>query len=45
MISSNLNLDQVRARYGAPIASRLEGSYLSLPFFGEDIRLQKKRGV
>lgn len=45
VISSNLNLEQVRARYGAPIASRLEGAYLSLPFFGEDIRLQKKRGV
>ena len=45
VISSNLNLDQIRARYGAPIASRLEGAYLSLPFFGEDIRLQKKRGV
>lgn len=45
VISSNLNLEQIRARYGAPIASRLEGAYLSLPFFGEDIRLQKKRGV
>lgn len=43
VISSNLDLDGVRARYTPQAASRLEGEYRGLPFLGEDIRLQKKR--
>ena len=45
VISSNLTMDQVRARYTPQIASRLEGEYRVLPFYGEDIRLQKKRDL
>ena len=42
VISSNLTMDDVRGRYSPQIASRLEGEYRVLPFFGEDIRLQRK---
>ena len=34
-------MDDVRGRYSAQVASRLAGEYRTLPFFGEDIRLQK----
>ena len=43
VISSNLTMDQVRARYPPQIASRLEGEYRVLPFYGEDIRLLRKQ--
>lgn len=42
VISSNLSMDGVRARYNGQTASRLEGEYRVLRFYGEDIRLQKK---
>lgn len=42
VISSNLSLEDVRARYQPMIASRLEGEYEPLFFVGEDIRLQRK---
>ena len=42
MISSNLSMDGMRARYNGQTASRLEGEYRALRFFGEDIRLQRK---
>ena len=45
VISSNLSMDDVRRRYSPQIASRLEGEYRVLPFFGEDIRLLRKRGM
>ena len=43
VISSNLTMDQVRQRYTPQIASRLEGEYRALPFYGEDIRLLRKQ--
>lgn len=43
IISTNLSPDELGARYGAAILSRLEGEYRILPFFGEDIRKLKKR--
>ncbi len=43
IISTNLSPDELGARYGAAIRSRLEGEYRILPFFGEDIRRLKKR--
>ena len=43
VISSNLTMDQVRARYTPQIASRLEGEYRVLPFYGEVIRLLRKQ--
>ena len=42
VISSNLTMDQVRQRYTPQISSRLEGEYRVLPFYGQDIRLQRK---
>ena len=36
-------MGQVRERYTPQIASRLEGEYRVLPFYGEDIRLQRKQ--
>ncbi|MBR2935332.1 MAG: ATP-binding protein [Oscillospiraceae bacterium] len=42
IISSNLSMDEVARRYSPQIASRLEGEYHALHFFGEDIRKQKK---
>lgn len=42
VISSNLDMDAVRERYVPQVASRLEGEFQELPFFGRDIRLQKK---
>lgn len=42
IISSNYSLDDLRGRYTPQILSRLEGEYEPLPFFGQDIRIQKK---
>ena len=42
VISTNLTVDDIRQRYSPQIASRLEGEFHVLHFFGEDIRLQKK---
>lgn len=42
VISSNLDMDEVRGRYVGQVASRLEGEFQELPFFGRDIRLQRK---
>ena len=43
IISTNLTSDDIRRRYTPQLASRLEGEYHMLRFFGEDIRLQKKQ--
>ena len=43
VISSNLGIAEVRTRYTPQIASRLEGEYQFLRFFGQDIRLQRKQ--
>ena len=42
IVSTNLKLDELARRYGPQTASRLEGEYRVLPFFGEDIRRLKK---
>ena len=42
VISSNLTMEDVARRYAPQIASRLEGEYHVLHFFGDDIRLLKK---
>lgn len=44
VISSNLDKGALRQRYSPQVASRLEGAYLFLPFFGQDIRLLRKTG-
>ncbi|MCD7946749.1 MAG: ATP-binding protein [Oscillospiraceae bacterium] len=45
IISTNLSIDDIYARYSAQIASRLDGEYRLLPFYGEDIRRQRKKQV
>ena len=45
VISTNLNTDELGRRYSPQIASRLQGSFLLLPFVGEDIRVMKNRGL
>ena len=42
VISSNLSMEEAAQRYAPQIASRLEGEYHILHFFGDDIRLLKK---
>ncbi|NLO48554.1 MAG: ATP-binding protein [Clostridiales bacterium] len=43
IISSNLSIRDIRRRYSAQIASRLEGEYMNLVFDGKDIRLIKNK--
>ena len=43
IINTNLKLEELGQRYGAPTLSRIEGAYELLPFIGEDIRRQKRR--
>ena len=45
LVSTNLNVDELRRRYSPQIASRLEGSFNRLTFVGEDIRVMKNRGL
>ena len=40
---ANLTLEEAARRYPPQIASRLEGEYHLLHFFGEDIRLLRKK--
>ena len=42
ILNTNLTPDQLGRRYSPQIASRIEGEYQILPFFGEDIRKLKK---
>ena len=43
IISTNLNISEIRERYSPQIASRLQGSFQLLPFLGEDIRVLKNK--
>ena len=45
IISTNLTIEEFERRYSRQIASRLRGSYVRVPFLGEDIRVQKNRGL
>ena len=45
VISTNLTIDEIRARYSPQIASRLQGNFQGLTFYGEDVRVLKSRGV
>ena len=42
IVATNLSPADLSRRYGANILSRIEGAYRILPFFGDDIRKQKK---
>ncbi|MBQ3133280.1 MAG: ATP-binding protein [Clostridia bacterium] len=41
IISTNLSPAELQSRYGVQIASRILGTYIPLPFKGDDIRQQK----
>lgn len=41
IVSTNLLIGEIAARYSPQIASRLQGSFTVLPFVGKDIRLLK----
>ena len=43
ILSTNLKVEDISRRYSPQIASRIEGEYQMLPFFGEDIRKRKKQ--
>lgn len=43
VVSTNLTLEDLRRRYSIQVASRLDGEYQVLRFYGEDIRSLKKR--
>lgn len=42
ILSTNLELGELAHRYSPQVASRIEGEYQILPFFGEDIRKLKR---
>ncbi len=42
IISTNLSMEQIAARYTPQIASRIGGLYRELTFYGEDIRLKDR---
>lgn len=45
IISTNFNTEDLARRYSAQIASRLNGSYIRVPFLGDDIRVKKNWGL
>ena len=45
IISTNLTIDEFEKRYSRQIASRLRGSFVRVPFLGDDIRVIKNRGL
>ena len=45
IISTNLTVEELSHKYTPQIVSRLRGSYLRLPFLGDDIRVKKNWGL
>ncbi len=41
VVCTNLGKDNIQSRYNAALASRLEGEFLWLPFFGRDLRQER----
>lgn len=42
IISTNLSMEQIAARYSPQVVSRLAGTYQELTFYGDDIRRMKR---
>lgn len=42
IISTNLSMEQIGARYTPQVVSRLAGAYQELTFYGDDIRLMRR---
>lgn len=45
VVSTNLTVEELKNRYNPQIGSRLRGSFTLVTFVGEDIRVQKNRGL
>ena len=45
IISTNLTVPEISARYSAQISSRIGGEYLNMQFYGEDIRILKNKNI
>ncbi len=45
IISSNLTVKEIEARYSPRVLSRIMGGYSVIPFRGSDIRMRKKQGL
>lgn len=45
VVSTNLTVEELKNRYNPQIGSRLRGSFTLITFVGEDIRVQKNRGL
>ncbi len=45
IISTNMTTEEFSRRYSPQIASRLNGSFVRLPFLGDDIRVKKNWGL
>ncbi len=45
VVSTNLTMEELKNRYNPQIGSRLRGSFTLVTFVGEDIRVQKNRGL
>ena len=45
IVTTNLTIAEIQARYSPQIASRMEGEFTLLRFVGTDIRKLKKQGL
>lgn len=43
IISTNLSIEDIRGRYDDRVASRIDGCYQTLDFFGEDLRIKIRK--
>lgn len=42
IISTNLSMDELRDQYSERVMSRIRSSYISIPLYGEDIRMKRR---
>ena len=45
LITTNLNVEEMGRRYSPQIASRIFGGFVGKTFLGDDIRIQKSKGI
>lgn len=45
LVSTNLTMEELKCRYNPQIGSRLRGNFTLVTFVGDDIRVQKNRGL
>jgi len=42
IVNTNLSMEEIEKKYSVQIVSRLEGEFINLPFYGEDIRIKRQ---